>query len=104
MESYQRWYYVPKKIVEGVATPEPEFEFNAADWKNVQVNAEALNMLHFALDSTEYNRVSGCDSRKEVWDNLESTYEATILKNPKLANSLENMNSFKWKKMELGMN
>ncbi|XP_057985321.1 uncharacterized protein LOC131170279 [Hevea brasiliensis] len=54
-----------------------EDEYNELDWKKVSSNAKALNILHCALDATEYNRISGCTSAKEVWDKLEVTYEGT---------------------------
>ncbi|XP_057985376.1 spindle assembly checkpoint component MAD1-like [Hevea brasiliensis] len=54
-----------------------EDEYNELDWKKVSLNAKALNILHCALDATEYNRISGCTSAKEVWDKLEVTYEGT---------------------------
>ncbi|XP_058006836.1 spindle assembly checkpoint component MAD1-like [Hevea brasiliensis] len=54
-----------------------EDEYNELDWKKVSLNAKALNILHCALDATEYNRISGCTSTKEVWDKLEVTYEGT---------------------------
>ncbi|XP_057986532.1 uncharacterized protein LOC131171098 [Hevea brasiliensis] len=54
-----------------------EDEYNELDWKKVSSNAKALNILHCALDATEYNRISGCASAKEVWDKLEVTYEGT---------------------------
>uniref|UniRef100_A0A2N9HPJ0 Integrase catalytic domain-containing protein n=1 Tax=Fagus sylvatica TaxID=28930 RepID=A0A2N9HPJ0_FAGSY len=38
---------------------------------------EAMSTLYCALDPIEYNRVSGCDSAKEIWDKLEVTYEGT---------------------------
>uniref|UniRef100_A0A2N9HLR4 CCHC-type domain-containing protein n=1 Tax=Fagus sylvatica TaxID=28930 RepID=A0A2N9HLR4_FAGSY len=37
----------------------------------------AMSTLYCALDPIEYNRVSGCDSAKEIWDKLEVTYEGT---------------------------
>ncbi|XP_057999032.1 spindle assembly checkpoint component MAD1-like [Hevea brasiliensis] len=54
-----------------------EDEYNELDWKKVSSNAKALNILHCALDATEYNRISGCTSAKEVSDKLEVTYEGT---------------------------
>ncbi|XP_057998226.1 uncharacterized protein LOC131177272 [Hevea brasiliensis] len=35
-----------------------EDEYNELNWKKVSSNAKALNILHCALDATEYNRIS----------------------------------------------
>ncbi|XP_057990597.1 uncharacterized protein LOC131172979 [Hevea brasiliensis] len=43
----------------------------------LELHADALNILHCALDVTEYNRISSCTSVKEVWDKLKVTYEGT---------------------------
>uniref|UniRef100_A0A2N9F279 CCHC-type domain-containing protein n=1 Tax=Fagus sylvatica TaxID=28930 RepID=A0A2N9F279_FAGSY len=37
----------------------------------------AMSSLYCALDPNEFNRVSSCDSTKEIWDKLEVTYEGT---------------------------
>ncbi|KAG8645723.1 hypothetical protein MANES_10G087466v8 [Manihot esculenta] len=39
----------------------------------ISANAKILNILHCALDITEYNLVSGFESAKEVWNKLEGT-------------------------------
>jgi hypothetical protein len=35
-------------------------------------------MLYCALDANEFNRISACESAREMWDKLEVTYEGTI--------------------------
>ncbi|XP_058002317.1 uncharacterized protein LOC131179478 [Hevea brasiliensis] len=65
-----------------------EDEYNELDWKKVSSNAKALNILHCALDATEYNRISGCTFAKEVWDKLEVTYEGTNQVKESKANKL----------------
>uniref|UniRef100_A0A2N9HBY9 CCHC-type domain-containing protein n=1 Tax=Fagus sylvatica TaxID=28930 RepID=A0A2N9HBY9_FAGSY len=49
----------------------------AQDYHVWRVIANAMSSLYCALDPTEYNRVSGCDLAKEIWDKLEVTYEGT---------------------------
>ena len=36
-----------------------------------------MNVLYCALDKNEFNRVSTCNSAKEIWDRLEVTHEGT---------------------------
>ena len=42
-----------------------------------QLNAKAINVLYCALDVNEFNRISTCNSTKEIWDRLEVTREGT---------------------------
>ena len=43
----------------------------------MQANAKVKLIIVCGLDSKEYNRISNCDSTKEIWDKLEVTYEGT---------------------------
>nr|XP_033516222.1 uncharacterized protein LOC117280614 [Nicotiana tomentosiformis] len=43
----------------------------------VQVNAKALNLLYNAISGEEYEKISSYDTAKEIWDELEVTYERT---------------------------
>ena len=36
-----------------------------------------MNVLYCALDSNEFNRVSGCDTAKQIWDKLQVAHEGT---------------------------
>ena len=69
--------HIPTKTVEGATIVKLESEWNEADVKLIELNCEAMSNLYCALDLNEYNRVSGCDSAKEIWDKLEVTYEGT---------------------------
>ena len=42
-----------------------------------QLNAKSLNVLYYALDMNEFNRISTCSSIKEIWDRLEIIHEDT---------------------------
>jgi hypothetical protein len=43
----------------------------------IELNCKVMSSLYCALDQNEFNRVSSCDSAKEIWDKLEVTYEGT---------------------------
>ncbi|XP_070040969.1 uncharacterized protein [Nicotiana tomentosiformis] len=43
----------------------------------VQVNAKARSLLYNAISGEEYEKISSCDTAKEMWDKLEVTYEGT---------------------------
>ena len=57
---------MPTKIEEGEVVPKPEEEYNKDDIKKAQSNAKAINLLYCALSPTEFNRISGCDTTKEI--------------------------------------
>ncbi|GAV66436.1 UBN2 domain-containing protein, partial [Cephalotus follicularis] len=38
-------------------------------------NAKAKHVIICAINSSEFNRVSSCNSAKEMWDRVEVTYE-----------------------------
>ncbi|XP_009770978.1 uncharacterized protein LOC142176209 [Nicotiana tabacum] len=44
----------------------------------VQVNANARNLLYNAINGEEYEKISSCDTTKEMWDKREVTYKGTI--------------------------
>jgi len=53
-----------------------------AEWSNIQKvdaasNAKAMNMLFYALDKNEFNRVSVCQTAYEIWCTLKVTHEGT---------------------------
>ncbi|XP_058222936.1 uncharacterized protein LOC131332656 [Rhododendron vialii] len=67
----------PTKTVNGVVVFKEEKEWDANDVKGIELNAKAMNLLYCALDPNEFNRVSTCESAKEIWDKLEVTHEGT---------------------------
>jgi hypothetical protein len=69
--------HILTKTVEGSTLVKLESEWNETDVKLIELNCKAMITLYCALDLIEYNRVSGCDSAKEIWDKLEVTYEGT---------------------------
>ena len=53
--------------------------------KMTEINIKVLNLLYYALDPTEFNRVSTCIFVKEIWNKLQVTYEGTNqVKNSKI--------------------
>ncbi|GAV74859.1 zf-CCHC domain-containing protein/DUF4219 domain-containing protein/UBN2 domain-containing protein, partial [Cephalotus follicularis] len=80
---YQLWHIIvngprmPTRTIEGVVTSKPENEYNDNDFRLLQLNSKAKHVLFCAVGPNEFNRISSCDSAKEMWDLLEVTYEGT---------------------------
>ncbi|GAV59471.1 UBN2 domain-containing protein, partial [Cephalotus follicularis] len=80
---YQLWHIIvngprmPIRTIEGVVSPKPENEYNDNDFRMLQLNSKAKHVLFCAVGPNEFNRISSCDSAKEMWDLLEVTYEGT---------------------------
>ncbi|OMO99272.1 CCAAT-binding transcription factor, subunit B [Corchorus capsularis] len=59
-----------------------EVEKDSENWtqeyiRKVQANFKAINTIHYALNATEYNRISTCETAKQIWDKLQDTHEGT---------------------------
>ncbi|GAV79198.1 zf-CCHC domain-containing protein/DUF4219 domain-containing protein/UBN2 domain-containing protein, partial [Cephalotus follicularis] len=80
---YQLWHIIvngprmPTRTIEGVVSPKPENEYNDNDFRILQLNSKAKHVLFCVVGPNEFNRISSCDSAKEMWDLLEVTYEGT---------------------------
>ncbi|GAV91884.1 UBN2 domain-containing protein, partial [Cephalotus follicularis] len=80
---YQLWHIIvngprmPTRTIDGVVSPKPENEYNDNDFRMLQLNSKAKHVLFCAVGPNEFNRISSCDSAKEMWDLLEVTYEGT---------------------------
>ncbi|XP_070032917.1 uncharacterized protein [Nicotiana tomentosiformis] len=57
--------------------PEDIDEYTDQQMALMQVNVKARNLLYNAVSDKEYERISGCDIAKEMWDKLEVTYKGT---------------------------
>lgn len=69
--------------------------------KRQDTDAKAIHSLYCALSTSEYNRISSCDSAKEIWDILSVTYEGTDRVKETRTNILLNQyESFKMKEGE----
>ncbi|GAV58341.1 UBN2 domain-containing protein, partial [Cephalotus follicularis] len=80
---YQLWHIIvngprmPTRTIEGVVSPKPENEYNDNDFRMLQLNSKAKHVLFCVVGPNEFNRISSCDSAKQMWDLLEVTYEGT---------------------------
>ncbi|GAV77149.1 UBN2 domain-containing protein, partial [Cephalotus follicularis] len=61
----------------GEVIPKPRNTYNEDDRRRVQLNAKAKLVIICAINSSEFNRFSSCNSAKEMWDRLEVTYDGT---------------------------
>ncbi|GAV61075.1 DUF4219 domain-containing protein/UBN2 domain-containing protein [Cephalotus follicularis] len=61
----------------GDIVPKPRNLYDDNDRKRVQINAKAKHIIICAINSNDFNRISSCNSAKEMWDRLEVTYEGT---------------------------
>ncbi|OMO97696.1 Zinc finger, CCHC-type [Corchorus capsularis] len=71
-ENIQEGLWKPTKRVEGEFV---RVEWTQDDIKKFQLNYKAINTLHCALNTTEFNRVSTCTTAKEISEELKVTHE-----------------------------
>ncbi|XP_015089733.1 uncharacterized protein LOC107032670 [Solanum pennellii] len=57
--------------------PKPKQKYDEADRKKIEKGFKAKNLLVCGIGPNEYNRVSACESAKEIWDCLKTTHEGT---------------------------
>ncbi|XP_070042946.1 uncharacterized protein [Nicotiana tomentosiformis] len=60
-----------------ISIPKTRKEFNDADRKAIEKNFRAKKILVCGIGPDEYNRISGCQSAKEIWEALQTTHEGT---------------------------
>ncbi|XP_075092111.1 uncharacterized protein LOC142172404 [Nicotiana tabacum] len=72
--------FVPTKNLgdPAVAIPKTRKEFNDADRKAIEKNFRAKKILVCGIGPDEYNRISTCQSAKEIWEALQTAHEGTI--------------------------
>ncbi|GKV46075.1 hypothetical protein SLEP1_g53087 [Rubroshorea leprosula] len=69
--------------------------------EKIMINNKAISMLQCALNPTKYNRVSRCDTAKEMWDMLKVTHEGTSqVKESKINRIIDKYELFKIKPEE----
>ena len=51
--------------------------FGGEDWKKLHSNSKATQLLYCALNPQEHNRISSCESAKEIWEIMKVTHEGT---------------------------
>ncbi|GAV72737.1 DUF4219 domain-containing protein [Cephalotus follicularis] len=49
----------------------PRIKYNEKEKQMLKLNAKAKHILFCALSSNEFDRISSCESAKEIWDKLE---------------------------------
>ena len=73
--------YVPTmEVKDGEVTrviPKTRKQYNDSDRLLVQKNHKARKLLMCGLSRNEYDLISSCESAKEIWDLLKTTYEGT---------------------------
>ncbi|XP_033515115.1 uncharacterized protein LOC142163923 [Nicotiana tabacum] len=52
-------------------------EYNDADRKDIEKAFRAKNILVCGIGPDEYNKVSACQSTKEIWEDLQTAHEGT---------------------------
>ena len=52
-------------------------DFEDEDWKKLHTNSKATQLLYCALKPEEHNRISSCETAKEIWEMLEVTHVGT---------------------------
>ncbi|XP_075074059.1 uncharacterized protein LOC142161910 [Nicotiana tabacum] len=62
----------------GPMVPKTRKEYSDIDRKVVEKNFRAKKILVCGIGPDEYNRISACESAKEIWEALQTTYEGTI--------------------------
>ncbi|XP_075097787.1 uncharacterized protein LOC142175115 [Nicotiana tabacum] len=71
--------HVPMKKLEETEpmVPKDSKEYNNIDRKAIDKNYHAKKILVYEIGTDEYNKVSACDTAKEIWEALQTTYEGT---------------------------
>ncbi|XP_049350219.1 uncharacterized protein LOC125814820 [Solanum verrucosum] len=52
-------------------------DYNEADRKKIEKNYKAKKILVCGIGADEYNRISACETAKEIWDCLQTAHEGT---------------------------
>ncbi|XP_075095123.1 uncharacterized protein LOC142173433 [Nicotiana tabacum] len=60
-----------------VTVPKKIKEFNDVDRKAIEKNFRAKKILVCGIGVDEYNKISACQSAKEIWEALQITHEGT---------------------------
>ena len=58
-------------------TEKPQSDWDEEDYEMIATNARAINILYCAVSGLEYDKISSCETAKEMWDKLEVTHEGT---------------------------
>ena len=95
--------YEPWNIIEVIyeKTSTPCDQWTEDQKKSTNLDAKAMNVLFYALDKNEFNRVSTFTSAHQIWHILQVTHEGTNKVKKKLKYLLlcASSNYFKWWKI-----
>ncbi|XP_075107081.1 uncharacterized protein LOC142180060 [Nicotiana tabacum] len=71
--------FVPTKTGDdhAVTIPKIRKEFNDVDRKAIKKNFRAKKILVCGISLDKYNRISACQSAKEIWEALQTAHEGT---------------------------
>ncbi|XP_070029439.1 uncharacterized protein [Nicotiana sylvestris] len=71
--------YVPTKVLEELpfSMAKTSKEYTKADKKVIETNFRAKKILVCGIGPEEYNRISTCDTAKEIWEDLQTSHEGT---------------------------
>ncbi|WMV47419.1 hypothetical protein MTR67_040820, partial [Solanum verrucosum] len=81
--------------------PIPGLTENMEQQEVIQTNARAISLLYCAVSGAEYDKISTCETAKEMWDKLEVTYEGTTkVKEARISSLVNDYELFKMAKDE----
>ncbi|XP_069151990.1 intracellular protein transport protein USO1-like [Solanum lycopersicum] len=60
-----------------ILVPKPRQKYDEANRKKIEKGFKAKTLLVCGIGPDEYNRVSACESAKEIWDCLKTAHEGT---------------------------
>ncbi|XP_074284013.1 uncharacterized protein LOC141608571 [Silene latifolia] len=63
----------------GTVLVKSEESYVESDYRKVEKNSKAMSILQYGIGEQAINRISGCNSAKEIWDTLNLAYEGTIV-------------------------
>ena len=69
--------HILSHTINNIVTLKSGLDQDENDKKMTQLNAKAINVLYYALDVNEFNRISIYNSAKKIWNRLEVTHEGT---------------------------
>ncbi|VFQ62997.1 unnamed protein product [Cuscuta campestris] len=80
---YKLWLIVKNgcgilmKEVDGVYLPKTKEEFDENDFKKMELNAMAINIIYCGVNVDDYRKISQCETAMQMWEKLEVTFEGT---------------------------
>ncbi|XP_069145699.1 uncharacterized protein [Solanum lycopersicum] len=84
-----------------ITVPKPRQKYDDADRKKIEKGFKAKTLLVCGIGPDKYNRVSACESAKEIWDCLKTAHEGTVqVKESKIDMLTSQYENFKMKEGE----